>query len=317
MKSVSDAIKNQNDSFKFFKWFIGAFRLMHFLPVITVTIIGITLTFVTLKGENTLSEFFMNIKLGIIPIEPIVLLILTIFFQEAFCGIQNDYLDKEVDGIYKKSKAITDGWVSDSFAFWWAILCFVAFTALSVALSFWSLIGFWTILLVQGANLIGIFYNIYAKNKPISIIPYMIGFPMIPLFVWTTFSGFKVDYLWLIPVLILVSFPAHIPNELPDFDYDIKFQKKNFTVFVGKRTSILLNWISILLIYIEIMILFFFYSINLWLFIGITIGTFLTGIAAFILQWKKNWEIDLLVFNIITLCIGIEVIGFILALTYF
>ncbi len=307
---MSDITTYQNNRFRFVKGFIGAFRLMHFLPVITGTTIGACVAILTLKGNGTFDELFQNISNGIIPITPLIFLILTIFFQQAFCGIQNDYLDREIDSLYKKSKAISDEWVSATFAFWFGIVCFILFTGFSIGVGFWSITNFWGVLYVQGANLVGIFYNVYAKHQPISIIPFMLGFPLIPTYIWITFGGFDLKYLWILPIIVFVSFPAHIANELPDLEYDIEHGKRNFAVFLGKKLSTIFYWIGILLIEGILFIVFLLYDLNIWAFLITIVLSMLIGLVAFILLWKKNWKTDLLVFNIVTACIGVEVIGF-------
>ena len=308
-------LQENNNPFKFFKGFIGAFRLMHFLPVLTTTTIGLVVTLITLKGDLTFTEFFDNILSGLIPIFPIIYLVLTIFFQQGFLGIQNDYIDREIDSLYNKNKTLTDGWLTPKFAFWWGIVCYLLFTGFSIAVGFWAEIGFWTIAYVQGANLIGIFYNLYAKHKPFSILPYMFGFPLIPIYVWTTFGGFKLDHLWIIPLLVLVSFPAHIANEIPDFEMDMKYENKNFAVFLGKKLATVIYWLGIILIEIELVVVYILYNLNTWVFVSVSGLSIIMGILAFILLWKRDWHTDLLIFNIVTICIGIEVIGFFILFT--
>ena len=100
MTIVSDITTYSNNRFKLVKGFIGAFRLMHFLPVIIGTIIGVCVAILTLKGDDTFSTLFQNISNGTIPIAPLIFFTLAIFFQQAFLGIQNDYIDREIDSLY-------------------------------------------------------------------------------------------------------------------------------------------------------------------------------------------------------------------------
>ncbi|NHJ85627.1 MAG: hypothetical protein FK734_09210 [Asgard group archaeon] len=311
---MSEVISEKADRFKFLKGFVGAFRLMHFLPVVTVTTIGFFIALLTLKGTGTFAQLFQDISSGLISIGAIIFFTLTIFFQEAFCGIQNDYIDRKIDQLYNKSKAIIDGWVSETFTFWFAILCYVLFTTFSVIVGVWSITGFWGILFIQGANLIGIFYNLYAKHRPISILPYVIGFPLIPVYTWITFGGFEYRQLWMIPILIFVSLPAHIANELPDLDLDIQHNNRNFSVFLGKKISTILYWLGILLIEVIITTVYFVYNLNIGVFLTTILASLLLAIVTFILLWKREWKTDLLIFNMVTMCIGIEVLGFFIML---
>ncbi|NHJ85410.1 MAG: hypothetical protein FK734_08095 [Asgard group archaeon] len=292
------------------KFFIGTFRLMHFLPVMTITTIAAVVSIITVKGDLSFSEFFAAIKLGTIQLLPVIFLVITVFCQEAFCGIQNDYLDREVDALYNKRKAIPDEWVGPRYAFWLTIIFFILFSGFAFAVGYWAKIGFWSVLYVQGANLLGIFYNLYAKNKPISILPYMVGFPLVPAYVWLTFGQFQTMYYWIIPILFLVSFPAHIANELPDYELDVQYQKKNFAVLLGKRTSTIVYWLGIGLIEALILTIYFVYNLNLWVMLAVVLLSLAVAVITIFLMWKKNWHTDNIVFDLVTACIGIEVIGF-------
>ncbi|NHJ48438.1 MAG: hypothetical protein FK733_11700 [Asgard group archaeon] len=300
--------------FNLFKVFIGSFRLMHFLQVSTVTTIGTVIAILILKGSGTWSELFQNFSNGTISIAALIFFILTIFFQEAFCGVQNDYVDREIDQLYDKRRAIPDGWVSPKYAFGFGIFCFILFTAFSFVVGIWANTSYWGVLFIQGANLIGIFYNLYAKHRPFSIVPYFFGFPLIPAYVWLTFGGFDPKYLWSIGLLILVSFPAHIANELPDFDKDVEHNKRNFAVFLGKKLSTIIYWLGILLIEILITIVYIIYSLNMIAYILTITLSLAVGLVAFLLMWKNNWETNFFIFNIITVCIGIETLGFFIML---
>jgi 4-hydroxybenzoate polyprenyltransferase len=300
--------------YNIFKVFIGSFRLMHFLQVSTVTIIGTVIAILILKGTGTWSELWQNFSNGTISIAALIFFMLTIFFQQGSCGIQNDYIDREIDAAYNKKRAIAQGWVSPTYAYWFGIFCFILFTAFSFVVGIWANTGYWGVLFVQGANLIGIFYNLVAKHRPISILPYFVGFPLIPAYVWLTFGGFDARYAWSIGLLILVSFPAHIANELPDFDKDVEYGNRNFAVFLGKKLSTIIYWLGILLIEVLITIVYFLYSLNTIAYILVISISLAVGLLAFILMWRNNWETNFVVFNIVTVCIGVETLGFFLLL---
>ena len=310
MNLLAEISTSNNNRFKIVKGFIGAFRLMHFLPVITVTTMGAITAILSLKGESTFSEFFQNISNGTIEIVPFIFLVLVVFFQSAFLGIQNDYIDREFDIKYGKSKAIADGWVSEKFALGLAIAFYILFTGFSIGLGFWSVTGFWGILYVQGSNLIGMSYNILAKHRPYSIVPHMIGQPLIPVYAWLTFGGFQLKYIWIVPILFFIAFPAHMANEIPDFDFDIQFGNRNFAVFLGKKLATIVYWIAIAIIEVILVVIFFLYSLNLWVFIGIiSLSILIAGVAIFLL-WKREWNTDIQIFNVVTACLGVQAIGF-------
>ncbi|NHJ33458.1 MAG: hypothetical protein FK732_11410 [Asgard group archaeon] len=307
---MSETVDQRENRFKFVKGFVGSFRLMHFLPVMTVTTIGTFIAILILKGTGTLVELFQNITRNEILL--LVFFFLTLFFQEGFLGIQNDYIDREIDAEYNKRKTIPDGWVSPTFAFWWGIVCYILFTGFSVGVGFFAEIGFWIILFVQGATLTGIFYNLYAKHRPISNVPYMLGFPLIPVYAWLSFGfdSFELWHLWMLPVMFLVSFPAHIANELPDFELDVKHEKRNFAVFLGYKLATIIYWLGIILLEVILLVVFLVYNLNLTAF-AITVSlSLLIGLTAVFFLWKNEWKTNVFIFNIVTACIGVEVLGF-------
>ncbi|NPE09246.1 MAG: UbiA family prenyltransferase [Asgard group archaeon] len=307
---MAETVNQQEIRFKFVKRFVGLFRLMHILPVITVTTIGTFIAILILKGTETFAELFQNITKNEILL--LVFFILTIFFQEGFLGIQNDYIDREIDAEYNKSKTIPDGWVSPNIAFWWGIVCYLLFTGFSAAAGIWADKGFWIISFVQGATLTGIFYNLYAKHRPISIVPYMLGFPLIPVFAWLTFGfdNFELWHLWMLPVMFLTSFPAHIANELPDFDHDVKHEKKNFAVFLGYKLATIIYWLGIILLEVILLIVFLVYKLNPITYAIVVSLSLLIGLSAVFFLWKNEWKTNTFLFNIVTSCIGVEVLGF-------
>ncbi|MHA1530629.1 MAG: UbiA family prenyltransferase [Candidatus Heimdallarchaeota archaeon] len=307
---MAETVNQKENRFKFVKGFVGLFRLMHILPVMTVTTIGIFIAILILKGTGTFAELFQNITIN--EILMLIFFILTIFFQEGFLGVQNDYIDRDIDAEYNKNKTIPDGWLSPNVAFWWAIVCFVLFTGFSAAVGIWAEIGFWIIPFVQGATLTGIFYNLYAKHRPISIVPYMLGFPLIPVFAWLTFgfASFEFWHLWMLPVMFLTSFPAHIANELPDFDLDVEHEKRNFAVFLGYKLATIVYWLGIILLEIILLIVFLVYNLNPIAFAIAVSLSLLIGLSAVFFLWKNEWKTNTFIFNIVTSCIGVIVLGF-------
>lgn len=297
MKLVDDtSFPQQQQKLVFFKRIIGVFRLTHFLPVVTITTIGATLAYFSLGGFQ--------------PLLPFLFIVLTIFFEQSFLGIQNDYLDHKIDALYEKRKAIVDGWVTVKTAFWSAIVCFILFTGFSISLAFYSKIGFWSVVYIHGANLVGLFYNLYAKHKPISLLPYFLGFPLVPIYIWLNLGGFEMIYLWFIPLIAFVSLPAHIANELPDIEKDERHGLKNFVVAIGKIPATIVYWLGVFLGLTELIILNFIYEVNVWAFMSTIISSTFFGAVGLILLWRNNWNTNTLIFDIVTVSIGLQIVGF-------
>ncbi|MHA1737224.1 MAG: UbiA family prenyltransferase [Candidatus Heimdallarchaeota archaeon] len=291
------------------KLIISPFRLMHALPVMTVTTMIGFLAYFSLDGltaDRAIGSF--------------ITLILAVFFQQAFVGIHNDYYDHQQDISYNKSKAISDGWVSAKTAFWFSVAFFIIFSGLSFGMGYYSRIGYWSVLYLQGINLICLTYNFFLKNTPFSIVPYLILFPTAPFFVWVNFEDFAVfewNKLWICAVMFFAAIIGHIANEVPDLEYDMKYNKKNTAVFFGEKTSTIIYVISSFLSQLIIIIPYALYyqQLNYIVFIVVMSLSTLAGLGALGMLWKNKWKTNNLVFNLFTGHIGINAIGIVILLS--
>ena len=301
--------KEEKKFLSILKLIISPFRLMHALPVMTVTTMIGVLTYFSLDGfavENSVGKF--------------VMIMLSVFFQQAFVGIHNDYYDHQQDISYNKSKAISDGWVSAKTAFWFSVAFFIIFSGLSFGMGYYSNIGYWSVLYLQGINLICLAYNFFLKNTPFSIVPYLILFPTAPFFVWANFENFAVfewNKIWICAVMFFAAIIGHIANEVPDLDYDVKYNKRNTAVFLGKKTSTIIYVISSFLSQLIIIIPYALYyqQLNYIVFIVVMSLSTLAGLTALFMLWRNKWETNNLVFNLFTGHIGINAIGIVLLLS--
>ena len=297
---LENEAQTQKESFKFLRSIIGTFRLIHFVPVLAITLIVAILAYFSLDGFT--------------PVGPFILTVLIAFFQEGFIGIQNDYLDREDDKLYNKRKALVEGWLKPKTAFWLMIIFYVIFTALSIGLGFYAMIGFWIVLILQGINLLCMLYNFLLKNTPFSLIPYLICFPLAPLYVWLALGGFELIHLWYIPTIILVAIAGHLANELPDLEKDRSYGKRNFAVLLGEKNAFIICWVFSFLALANLLLLYFLYDSFLWIFLTIIIIAVLILGIAFLMLWYRKWENDLVIFDVLTGYLGFVIIGVIFIL---
>lgn len=296
MKSLLDKdIQTQKTPSTVIKSIIGAIRLIHIVPVLTITIIVSILAYFSLDGVSPIGAFILTVLIA--------------FFQEGFIGIQNDFLDREDDKLYNKRKALVEGWIQPKTAFWLMIVFYIIFTGLSFGLGFYAVIGYWIVLVLQGINLLCMLYNFIFKNTPFSLIPYLICFPLAPVYVWLALGGFELVHLWYIPIIIFTAIAGHLANELPDLKKDKKFGKKNFAVFIGEKNSIIICWIFSFLALVNLLLLYFLYEVILWFFwVIFTIALLFLAIAFFLL-WSKKWKIDVIIFDVLTSYLGFNILG--------
>lgn len=294
------SIKQEEKKFTFFKQVLGAIRIIHILPVFAVTTIIGVLTYFSLGGFKPKGAF--------------ILMVLTVFFQEAFVGGQNDYLDHEMDKLYGKNKAIPKGLIDRDAAFWVIIANYFIFTGLSFGLGFYVNIGYLVVLYIQAANFICMIYNFIAKDTPFSLIPFLIAFPAAPILVWLCFGGFDLIHLWYIPMIFFIGVSGHIANELPDFEMDKENNIRNFVVFIGKKTATIIYLIVALFTEVMVIVPYFIYELNRVVFLIIMGISTVIGISSIFVLWKEKWKTTELVFGFFTAFLGANAIGLIVLL---
>ncbi|MHA1630384.1 MAG: UbiA family prenyltransferase [Candidatus Heimdallarchaeota archaeon] len=289
---------NPNTNITVVQRFFGIIRLIHVLPVFFVTFITAVLTFFALDGFKPHGAFITTT--------------LTVFFQQAFIGTQNDYIDREKDSVFGKQRAIALGWVSPRVALWAAVSYYVIFTCLSFVLALFVRIGFWIVLYLQAANIICMLYNVYLKETVFSFLPFLIGFPLVPGLVWLSFGNFELKYLWYIPMMVFVGLATHIANELPDYQLDKQYQYRNFSTIFGERTATIVYLVFAFLAELLLIGLVFFYEFNLILYAVIISLSAILGAFAIFGLWKKRWKTDTFVFNLFTVFMGFDCLGLVL-----
>ncbi|NHK32233.1 MAG: hypothetical protein FK730_12825 [Asgard group archaeon] len=300
LNETINTTKQEEKKFIFFRQVLGAIRIMHILPVFSVTAIIGVLTYFSLGEFNPKGAF--------------VLMVLTIFFQEAFTGGQNDYLDQDMDKLYGKNKAIPIGLINRDAAFWVIVANYFIFTGLSIGLGHYVNIGYWVVLYIQAANFVCMIYNIVVKDTPFSLIPFLIAFPAAPILVWLCFGGFNLIQLWYIPMILCISISGHIANELPDFEKDKENNNRNFVVFIGKKIATIIYLIVALLTEMIVIIPYFIHELNRTVFLIVMGVSSYIGIASIFVLWIEKWKTTELVFGFFTAFFGANAIGLIVLL---
>ncbi|NHJ40058.1 MAG: hypothetical protein FK731_08495 [Asgard group archaeon] len=296
-------LKNQEEKeFTFIKQVLGAIRIMHILPVFAVTTIIGVLTYFSLGGFNPKGAF--------------ILMVLTVFFQEAFVGGQNDYLDHEMDKLYGKNKAIPKGLIDRDAAFWVIVANYFIFTGLSIGLGYYVDIGYWVVLYIQAVNFICMIYNFIAKDTPFSLIPFLIGFPAVPILVWLCFGGFNLIHLWYIPMMLFISISGHIANELPDYEKDKENNNNNFVVLLGKKISTIIYLIVAILSEVIVIVPYLIHNLNQVVFLIIMISSSFIGIVSIFVLWLEKWNTTEIAFGFFTAFLGANAIGLIILLNF-
>ncbi len=132
----------------------------------------------------------------------------------ASVGLLNDYCDRDLDRQTKPWRAIPSGLVSPRLALALTLLC-----AAGMALAAWPFGGL-SVTLLTLAIACGWLYDLRLKRTAFSWLPFVVFFPLVPMWVWTSLAGFEPRLWALFPLVALPAFAMHLFNNLEDVDAD-------------------------------------------------------------------------------------------------
>jgi 4-hydroxybenzoate polyprenyltransferase len=162
---------------------------------------------------------------------PRALLLLTCAMAsaQAAVGLFNELFDYDLDRISKPWRALPAGLISARSTVLLALgLCLLAL-ACAAALSVSSIL-----LLALGLGM-GITYSAAFKRSALSWLPYVIAFPLPPLWVWTSLGMFEQHLLYIYTVSVPFALAIHLCNQLRDFDQDLTSGVRGTVQHLGKR----------------------------------------------------------------------------------
>jgi 4-hydroxybenzoate polyprenyltransferase len=170
------------------------------------------------------------------PNAAILLLMLAMLAIQATIGTVNDLNDRDLDAASKPYKPLVAGDLSAGAARALALL----FLLLAVVLSAGFGLAAW--LLAMLGLVCGLAYDLGLKRSSISVLPYLIALPLLPLWVWVALGRFRPLLLALIPLGWLIGLSLHLANGLTDFAGDAQGGSLGLVQRLGERRSIALCW---------------------------------------------------------------------------
>jgi 4-hydroxybenzoate polyprenyltransferase len=157
--------------------------------------------------------------------------------SQIFTGATNDLVDRvrdEAGG--RMGKPLPAGDLSPEGALW------VASGGLALQLAASLRLGPLPLLLGAAATLSALSYNLWLSRTPFSVVPYLVSFGILPL--WIA-AGVGVDLARVVAAVPLVApfaAAAHLVNIARDFEVDRATGSRNLAQVLGYRTTIWLAW---------------------------------------------------------------------------
>ncbi|NMO52141.1 UbiA family prenyltransferase [Actinoplanes sp. TBRC 11911] len=130
-------------------------------------------------------------------------------------GWVNDWLDAERDRrAGRRDKPVAEGAVSRRTVGIAGLIASLAVPVLGLPF------GLWPTVLITIAGIFALLYDWPLKSTPLSIVPYLVTFGLLPAFVVVSLPGHPAPPAWLVAAGALLGGGAHFANVLPDLDDD-------------------------------------------------------------------------------------------------
>ena len=201
---------------------VALFRSTHPLPSLSVA------SFAVLFGLG--SGF---------PIDRLVLIGLAVLAQQFSVGLSNDWLDAARDKATGRSdKPVAQGLISTS------LVRTTSLVSAVVALALAFVLGAAPFMLMIPMLAIGWAYNLGLKSNGFSVVTYIVGFGMLPVFVTLSKQQPEFPPAWIIVVSALLGVAAHFANVLPDLLEDKQSGVRGLPHILGQRASALVISVS-------------------------------------------------------------------------
>ncbi|MGH2463038.1 MAG: UbiA family prenyltransferase [Candidatus Limnocylindria bacterium] len=195
----------------------AAVRLVHPAPAAAVTALSAALATILAAERGG-------------PIDPAAIALLTasVAGTQVFTGATNDLTDQARDAVVQPEKPLPAGDLSASAALW------IAAGGLALQIATSSRLGTLPLVLGLAASASALAYNLWLSRTPLSVVPYLVSFGLLPL--WVA-AGVGVPLDRVAPAVVLVApfaAAAHLANTLRDFESDAALGSRCLAQVLGR-----------------------------------------------------------------------------------
>jgi len=203
----------------------AAIRLVHPAPTLAVTALSGALGGILLsQAGQPLDDRWLT-------------MVVAVLGSQVFVGATNDLVDRGRDtAAGRLSKPLAAGSLSPGAAVWVGSLGLAVQLAASLRLG-WPFLPLG--LVAVGSALA---YNLWLSRTPLSVVPYLVSFGVLPL--WVA-AGVDVPFerVAIAPLLVApYAAAAHLANVLRDFDADAALASRNLAQVLGRDRAFTVAW---------------------------------------------------------------------------
>jgi 4-hydroxybenzoate polyprenyltransferase len=149
-------------------------------------------------------------------------------------AVLNDYCDRRLDAVSKRTKPLVRGWVRPSEALLLGLFCLVLMFVLLLFLP--PLALFFSLLYLTLSQA----YELGLKATPWSGFVFALAIPLIPVYAFVGAGHPSPRLFWFIPVAALLGGVLNLANLLPDIEDGAAQNVRTLVVVVGIRGALLL-----------------------------------------------------------------------------
>jgi 4-hydroxybenzoate polyprenyltransferase len=168
--------------------------------------------------------------------DTLALVMASVFGSQVFTGATNDLADQTRDAILQPRKPLPANDLSASAALW------IASAGLALQILTSARLGSAYLFLGLAATGSALAYNLWLSRTPLSFVPYLVSFGILP--VWVA-VGVGVPVERVLPAVVLVipfATAAHLANTLRDFDLDRQLGSQCLAQVLGRRVT---HWLAV------------------------------------------------------------------------
>jgi len=200
----------------------AAIRLIHPAPALAVVALSAALGAILARQAG--------VPIG----ERWALTVLAVAGSQVFTGATNDIADRFRDATVRPEKPLPAGDLSLNAATW------IASIGLAVQLAASWRTGALPLVLGAAASASALAYNLFLSRTPLSPLPYLISFGLLP--VWIA-AGIGIPLERVLPAIPLIApfaTAAHLANTLRDYEADAAGSSRSLAQVLGRHASRLL-----------------------------------------------------------------------------
>ena len=173
---------------------------------------------------------------GVPALAPLIALLVAVCLVNAGIGALNDYCDRDLDARSKPSKPLVQGLVRP----WQALVLGLATLVAGLATTRWLPWPARVSAVVYATA--GVAYDLGLKSTRWSWAPFVVAFPLLPIWSWTAVRGWDRRLRWVYPVGAPLVLGIHLANTLPDLAADRRSGVQGLAHRLGPRWSRYVCW---------------------------------------------------------------------------